>query len=191
MSQEFAKHFLLNVLFDAYMFVVIIRLLAQQQQVSLANPVMSFMAKVTHFYAALADRALPIVFGLSTGQLLFLYLLQIVQTYLLYVFNLGVTWPHLLGILLLAFAWMLSKFINIYFALLIFSVVISWVEAFQNNPFADIVMAVTRPLRRLGQLVIPPIGGLDLSPIVVLLALQLFALYVLFPITNLATDIIL
>jgi YggT family protein len=63
---------------------------------------------------------------------------------------------------------------------IIISAVMSWLVAFDvinlRNPFVLSVSrfldAVTRPLLRPVQKVIPPLGGVDISPIIVLLVIQ-------------------
>jgi YggT family protein len=70
---------------------------------------------------------------------------------------------------------------------IIVSAVLSWLVAFDvinlRNQFvynvARFLDAVTRPLLRPVQKVIPPIGGVDISPIIVLLVIQAFRSYLL------------
>jgi YggT family protein len=70
---------------------------------------------------------------------------------------------------------------------IIISAVLSWLVAFDvinlRNRFvynvARFLDAVTRPVLRPVQKVIPPIGGVDISPIIVLLVIQAFRTYLL------------
>jgi YggT family protein len=70
---------------------------------------------------------------------------------------------------------------------IIISAVLSWLVAFDvinlRNRFvynvAHFLDAVTRPVLRPVQKVIPPIGGVDISPIIVLLVIQAFRSYLL------------
>jgi YggT family protein len=70
---------------------------------------------------------------------------------------------------------------------IIISAVLSWLVAFDvinlRNQFvyniARFLDAVTRPVLRPVQKVIPPIGGVDISPIIVLLVIQAFRTYLL------------
>ena len=77
-----------------------------------------------------------------------------------------------IGNLLAALAQLVEVLFQIYWLLIIVRVLISWVNP---DPFNPIVQGLTRvtdpvlePLRR----VIPPIGPIDLSPLVALLVLQ-------------------
>ena len=70
---------------------------------------------------------------------------------------------------------------------IIISAILSWLVAFDvinlRNRFvynvAHFLDAVTRPLLRPVQKVIPPIGGVDISPIIVLIVIQAFRSFLL------------
>jgi YggT family protein len=70
---------------------------------------------------------------------------------------------------------------------IIISAVLSWLVAFDvinlRNRFvynvAHFLDAVTRPVLRPVQKIIPPLGGVDISPIIVLLVIQGFRRYLL------------
>jgi YggT family protein len=70
---------------------------------------------------------------------------------------------------------------------IIISAILSWLVAFDvinlRNQFiynvARFLDAVTRPILRPVQKIIPPLGGVDISPIIVLLVIQGFIRYLL------------
>src|SRR5471032_803828 len=70
---------------------------------------------------------------------------------------------------------------------IIISAILSWLVAFDvinlRNPFvynvARFLDAVTRPILRPVQKIIPAIGGVDISPIIVLLIIQGVRMYLL------------
>ena len=70
---------------------------------------------------------------------------------------------------------------------IVVSAILSWLVAFDvinlRNRFvynvAHFLDAVTRPILRPVQKVIPPLGGVDISPIIVLLLIQGFRSYIL------------
>jgi YggT family protein len=78
------------------------------------------------------------------------------------------------------FVWLVLQLISIYTWIVIIAVVVSWLVAFgvinvYNHVARGIVQsldAITEPVFRQVRRVIPPIGGLDLSPLIVLIALQ-------------------
>jgi len=72
------------------------------------------------------------------------------------------------------FAQSLAAFLQIYFVLIIIRVLLSWFPTIDwyNQPFSALSQLVD-PYLNLFRRVIPPIGGLDLSPILAIFALQL------------------
>ena len=76
--------------------------------------------------------------------------------------------------------WLLQQLISIYWWIVIIAVVMSWLVAFGivntfNNVARSVVGfldAVTEPVFRQVRRVIPPISGLDLSPLIVLIGLE-------------------
>ncbi|MEO1144216.1 MAG: YggT family protein [Cyanobacteria bacterium J06638_22] len=72
------------------------------------------------------------------------------------------------------FAQSLAAFLQIYFVLIIIRVLLSWFPTIDwyNQPFNALSQLVD-PYLNLFRRIIPPIGGLDLSPILAIFALQL------------------
>ena len=83
-----------------------------------------------------------------------------------------------------AFAQILSMAINIYIWIIIIAALISWVRPDPYNPIVQILAKLTEPLYAKIRRLIPTfIGGVDLTPILVILALKfidLFAVQLLF-----------
>ena len=78
------------------------------------------------------------------------------------------------------FIWLVLELITLYTYVVVAAVIVSWLIAFgvlnTYNPLARSVVrfldAATEPVFRQIRKVIPPIGGLDISPLIVLIALQ-------------------
>jgi YggT family protein len=78
-----------------------------------------------------------------------------------------------------AVLWLISSIINLFIFVLIVQVIMSWLIAFNvvntRNRFvymvADIAFKITEPVLRPIRRILPSFGGLDLSPIVVILLL--------------------
>lgn len=83
-----------------------------------------------------------------------------------------------------AFAQILSIVINIYIWVIIIAALISWVRPDPYNPIVQILYRLTEPLYTKIRRIIPTlIGGVDLTPILVILVLKfidLFAVQLLF-----------
>ena len=77
------------------------------------------------------------------------------------------------------FLWLVDTIINIYIWLLIASAVLSWLIAFNvvntRNPIVhsvgDVLYRVTEPLLRPIRNMLPNLGGIDVSPVILIIGL--------------------
>ena len=84
------------------------------------------------------------------------------------------------------FVWLALEILNIYWWIVVAAVVVSWLVAFGViNTYHRFVRALvqgldalTDPLFRQVRRIIPPLGGLDISPLIVLIAIQ-FLMYLI------------
>jgi len=162
--------FLVKTLTDLYLLTFLLRFIMQWVRANYYNPLAQFILKVTNPFVVPARRVLPSVAGLDTPTLVVLLVLEIAATWLLLrLMGLIVPVPDLLLWSLLRLVALTVWFYTI--ALFIY-VLLSWFGDRGMNPMSallgQIVEPVLRPVRRL----LPPIGGLDLSPLVVILLLQ-------------------
>jgi YggT family protein len=82
--------------------------------------------------------------------------------------------------LVVTLLWLFNTLVELYILVVIAAVVVSWLVAFgvlnTYNQFARSVIraldALTEPVFRQIRRIIPPLGGLDLSPLIVIIALQ-------------------
>jgi YggT family protein len=84
-------------------------------------------------------------------------------------------------------AWLIVEIINIYVWVVIAAVIVSWLIAFGvvnlHNQFVrqivQILEALTEPVLRRIRRIVPPISGLDISPLILLLILYFiqYAIY--------------
>ena len=67
---------------------------------------------------------------------------------------------------------LLARLIDLYSLVVLLAVVLSWIRLDRRNPVATIVFSLTEPVLGPIRRALPPMGGLDFSPMVLLLALQ-------------------
>jgi YggT family protein len=67
---------------------------------------------------------------------------------------------------------LLARLIDLYSLIVLVAVIMSWVSLDRRNPLVMIVRGLTEPALVPIRNVLPPMGGLDLSPMVLLIALQ-------------------
>jgi YggT family protein len=71
-----------------------------------------------------------------------------------------------------------ALFIKVFFFALIISVILSWVAQGSHNPAAELINQICDPLLAPIRRILPSLGGLDLSPIVAFLVLNLINMLV-------------
>jgi len=67
---------------------------------------------------------------------------------------------------------LLILLIDLYTILVLAAVILSWIRLSPGNPVSQLVHTLTEPVLAPARRMIPPLGGLDLSPMLVLIALQ-------------------
>jgi len=68
---------------------------------------------------------------------------------------------------------LLARLIDLYSLVVLVAVILSWVPLDRRNPLVTVTHALTEPVLAPIRRVIPPMGGLDLSAMVLLIALQI------------------
>lgn len=179
-----AGQFLLSVCFGTYILIVMLRLLLQMVRADFYNPLSQFIVKATQPVLRPLRRRLPALGGMDTATVVLLVGLQVLELALSLAL-LGQRF-NIAGLLLLAVIKLLSLALNVFLFAIIIQVVISWVSPGTYNPLTSILYSLTEPLLAPARRLIPPFSGLDLSPLVVLIALQLASMLLLAPLRDLA-----
>jgi YggT family protein len=169
-QQQAALIFLLKTLMDLYLLTFLLRFVMQWARTTYHNPFAQFIYKVTSPLVIPARRVLPSIRGLDVPTLIVLIVLELVATWVLVRLS-GVSLP-IPTLLIYALLRLIALVLWFYTGALIIYVLLSWFGDRGRNPMGvllgELVEPVLRPARRL----VPPIGGLDLSPLIVILLLQ-------------------
>lgn len=165
--------FIFQTLLDLYILTFVLRVILQAVRADFRNPISQFVLKVTDPLVLPVRRVVPPVGPVDTATVLIALALQALLTGIL--LNIACTsGPNIVQLLGLSVIRLARLTLNIFFFLIIAQVIISWVAAGQYNPMfvllSQVVDPVLRPFRRL----IPPIAGVDLSPLFAIIAIQVF-----------------
>jgi YggT family protein len=146
--------------------VLLLRFWMQAIRVRPPSSVGQFTFTLTDWLVKPLRRVLPGVGGYDWASLLGAFLVVVLASSLLFVVGFDVQMV-LLHALLRFLNWIIYGFM----ALLIIEAIFSWINP--NAPLAPFVHALNEPLLRPVRKVVPPLGGLDLSVLVVLVLLQI------------------
>ncbi|MCW8164710.1 YggT family protein [Verminephrobacter aporrectodeae subsp. tuberculatae] len=161
--------FLLDVVGGLLAGACLLRLYMQWQKVSFFNPVGGFVFALTDWLVLPLRRVLPLVGRRDASSLLAAVLVQLAQYFLLMLLGMGFAWAWLPWLVLCGLMRVAASGL---IGLLIVHVVMSWVQVQGRSPLAELIGRlcdpVLRPLRR----ILPRVGGIDLSPLVAVVVLQ-------------------
>ena len=183
-----AATFLIETLFGLYIVIVMLRFLLQWVRADFYNPVSKFIFKVTQPPLAPLRRFIPGFAGLDLAAAVFMLVLKFVELWLV-AGLLGIA-PQIGGLAMLSIAELLGLLINVFLFSILIQVVISWVSPGTYNPIMGLLHSLNEPLLAPARRVIPPISGLDLSPIAVIIFLQLVSMLAVAPIRDVARSML-
>lgn len=175
--------FLINAIFGFYILLLMLRLILQWAGVGFRNePILQFLYTVTQPSVAFLHGVVPRYRGKSMllwqqqqidMAVIILLMMSEMLALLLTTLLFGQHFS-LIKLFLLSIANLVSLLLNIFFWSILVEVVLSWVNSYDSyNPISNILHNLNRPLLRPVRRLLPPISGVDLSPIVILLLLQL------------------
>lgn len=168
--------FIISTLFQLYAFTVILRFVLQWVRADFYNPISQFVVKVTSPVINPARRIIPGYKGLDIASLVVCYLILALSRTIVLSINGDDLTPVM--VVILALTDMVSLFINVFFYAIVIQAIISWVNPQGHNPINNLLYAITAPVLRPVQKIIPPIGGLDISPIFALLGLKVIEMLI-------------
>ncbi len=183
-----AATFLIQTVFGLYILIVMLRFLLQWARADFYNPVSQFIVKATQPPLKPLRKVIPGIGGLDMAALIFMLVLKFVELWLV-TGLLGMS-PQIGGLAMLSIAELLGLLINVFIFSILIQVIISWVNPGMHNPVMALLHSLTEPLLAPARRVIPPISGLDLSPIIVIVCLQLASMLAVAPIRDLARSML-
>lgn len=165
-----ALTFLITTLVDLYVTAVLLRLLLQWVRADFYNPVCQFLVRVTNPVLVPLRRVIPSIGRIDTASVVLMLGLEFIVTWV--VVQIGPVPFTLLQILVYSVLKLLGTLLWTWFFLIIAMVILSWVGRGARHPVVPLVYQLTEPLLRPVRRVVPPIAGIDLSPLFVLIAIR-------------------
>ncbi len=172
--------FLLDALTSFFSFALLLRFFMQAFRVPFSNRLGVFVVELTNWLVRPLRKVLPGLWGLDLASLLPACLLQI--AFALALVSLHGAWqtPASDNLLLLALGRGLLATVRLslylFIGALLVQAVLSWVSPY--SPLTQPLAQFTRPLLRPIQRLVPPIGTVDLSPLIAIVLAQLILLFV-------------
>jgi|TARA_B000000565_G_scaffold109664_1_gene82257 YggT family protein len=165
-----------NTIAGLYLLFVVARFLLQLAKADFYNPISQAVFRATDPVVRIFRSFIPGYKGIDFSSLILAFIVQFIAisvTILLY----GGAIPSVGFIITWSFIGVLNFIILFYYYALIASIVMSFVMMFSGNmnphPILLLVWQITEPIMAPFRRVIPPMGGLDFSPIFIFLIIGL------------------
>ena len=171
-----AGTFLVQSLGSFYLAIVILRFLLQLAQADFYNPVSRFLVKATHLPSKPLRIAFPVFRSFDLASLILALLVQwfIIQL------TATINGAGIINIFL-ALSWgavgIISLVLNIYLYGLLAIIIVSWVAPQSQHPVLALLQQLIAPVLDPFRRIIPPLGGLDLSPIFMFLVINMLQIF--------------
>ncbi|MDX1368379.1 YggT family protein [Pseudomonas sp.] len=172
-----AAVYILQTIGSLYLLIVLLRFILQLVKADFYNPLSQFIVRATHPLLKPLRKVIPSFAGLDLASLVLAILVQLVLMALVLIL-MGFGLDNPLQLLIWSIIGVTALFIKVFFFALIISVILSWVAQGSHNPAAELINQICEPLLAPIRRILPSLGGLDLSPIVAFLILNLIDMLV-------------
>ena len=181
--------FLLDALLQPFAALLLLRFHLQWLRAPMRNPLGEFIMTLTNFLVLRARRFIPPIQGYDTASLLLALLVEALYVIaVLWAQGFAFTVFPFAGLIALTAVKLLKLSINLLMGALLIQAVLSWFNPY--SPISGLLNAVTfrflAPLRR----IIPPLGNIDLTVLVLFIACQLVLMVPVFWLESLATRLL-
>ncbi|MGH8660452.1 MAG: YggT family protein [Burkholderiales bacterium] len=167
--------FLVNTAFGLFVVALLLRFYLQWVRAPYRNPLSQFLQALTDFMVRPARRLVPGLWGLDLATLALAWLVQLAEILLVLQIKGQALGPaagqSLAAAALLALVVLVKVGLYVVMAAVIVQVLLSWIGP--DSPLMPLANSMTRPFLRVFQRRVPPVGNVDLSPLFVLVVIEL------------------
>ncbi len=189
MSNGYLSHpliFIIDTLATLYIATIMLRFLLGLVRADFYNPVSQFLVVVTKPLLHPLRRIIPGYRSIDIAALVLMLFLQMITLFIIGFIKSTSVAPQVL--LVMAIAKLLALLINVYLFSILAVILLSWFSK-GYHPISALLYRLTEPALKPARRFIPPIAGIDLSPMVVILALFVAEMLLLPPLYLLADTV--
>ena len=169
--------FLISTLFSLYILAVMLRFLLGLVRADFYNPISQFLVRITNPLLIPLRKIIPSIGKFDSAALLLMIVLQLAAvTLILLLRTEGITSAALI---IVTVARLVSLLLDVFMFAIIIEVIISWMNPGSYNPVSSLLHSLTSPLLRPIRSLLPPIAGIDLSPLFAIIGLQVLRMLIL------------
>ncbi len=166
-----ALRYILDILFTLYSAVLLLRLLLQLVRADFRNPLARAIVRLTNPVVLPLRKVLPPVGKVDTASLVAVVLCTLLKLWLLLALA-GMPAPAPGRLLAATLSDVVDLVLGTYLFSIIFNAILSFVAPGNYSPAQALLAAICNPVLDPFRRIIPPLGGLDLSPLWACIAIQ-------------------
>lgn len=169
MNPAGALIFILDYAFDIYIMIVLARFILQMVRADFYNPISQFIVKATTPVLKPLRRIIPGFGGIDVASIVLMLSLVVIKILVIQLIGAGSlagVSPLALGLFALKSA--ADTVLSFYMVCIFGSIIMSWISQGSYSPIAALLHQITEPIMAPARKILPPMGGLDLSPMIVI-----------------------
>jgi len=163
--------FVVDFIFSLVVGAFLLRLLFQLVRADFRNPLAQAIVRITNPVVVPLRKLLPPLGRVDTASVVAVVLAQMLRTLLKYLLS-GAGAPALLPLLAVSVVELLDTTLLLYLVAIFVYVILSWVSPDGYSPVGRLLGSLVEPVLGPFRRALPSLGGLDLSPIVVILLIS-------------------
>lgn len=173
--------YLMDTVLSMYVMLLILRLLLQRLHANYYNPLCQFVIRITTPVVSPLQRWLPTWRGLDTAVVAVIVALAVLK-FVIMGWMIFEKTPRLLGLIVLSAGDIVQNFGHLFIYLVIGRVILAWLQNAQLAPVLEVLYQLTEPTLRKVRRINPPIAGYDLTPFLVVIAVQILVIMIVSPV---------
>ncbi|MEZ5541510.1 MAG: YggT family protein [Pseudomonadota bacterium] len=169
--------FLITTLISLYILAVMLRFLLGVVRADFYNPVSQFLVRITNPLLVPLRKVIPVIGKFDTAAIFLMLVLQFISVLIVVTLR-GASVPFI-TLLLVTIGELFLLLINIFLISIVVQVILSWVNPGTYTPVNSLLYSLTNPILKPIQRVIPPLSGIDLSPLFAIIGLQVVRMLIM------------
>jgi YggT family protein len=182
-----ASAFIIETLFNLALYIVLLRFWMQWVRADFRNEFGQFIIRVTNPAIIPIRRFVPSIGVIDTATVLVALSVATLKIYaLLLTAGAGISDHSILKIISVAIATVLDSSIYVFLGAIFIGIIASWLNPHSYHPILNVARSISEPLLAPARQLLPSMGGIDFSPMLVILFLRVSQILLIAPLYRLA-----
>ncbi|MDP5053618.1 MAG: YggT family protein [Congregibacter sp.] len=164
--------YLIQTVLGIYLLIMLMRFILQLSLADFYNPICQFLVRATNPMVVPMRRLIPARGRLDFASLLLAVVIQLLSIIAILLLN-RVGLPPVSLLLAWSVVGVLGLLVKIYFFALLGMIILSWIAPGTSNPAAYLMFQITEPVMAPFRRMLPSMGGMDFSPILVFIIINI------------------